>query len=67
MGVEFGSAVERIETVLASPREAALLESSTVMPMLLLTRRSVDTAGEPIELVRALFRGDRCAFETSLS
>ena len=67
VGVEFGSAVERIETVLASPREAALLESSTVMPMLLLTRRSVDTAGEPIEMVRSLYRGDRCAFETYLS
>ncbi|UXA18203.1 GntR family transcriptional regulator [Mycobacterium sp. SMC-4] len=66
-GVEFGHAVERIETVLASPREATLLESSTAMPMLLLNRRSFDTAGQPIETVRALYRGDRISFETVLS
>jgi GntR family transcriptional regulator len=65
-GVAFGSAVERIETVLPSPREAALLESTTAMPMLLLNRRSVDTGGKPIEMVRALYRGDRIAFETLL-
>ena len=44
-GVEFGSAVERVETVLASPREAGLLESTTAMPMLRLNRRSLDTDG----------------------
>ncbi|MGY4654578.1 GntR family transcriptional regulator [Mycobacterium sp. URHB0021] len=66
-GVEFGSAVERIETVLPSPREASLLESTTAMPMLLLRRTSVDTAGRPIEMVRALYRGDRVAFETHLT
>jgi len=66
-GVEFGSAVERIETVLPSPREAALLESTTAMPMLLLHRRSLDVDGRPIEVVRALYRGDRIAFETLLT
>jgi GntR family transcriptional regulator len=66
-GVEFGSAVERIETVLPSPREAALLESTTAMPMLLLNRRSLDVDGRPIEIVRALYRGDRIAFETRLT
>ena len=66
-GVQFGSAVERIETALPSPREAALLESTTAMPMLLLNRRSLDTEGEPIEMVRALYRGDRVAFETLLT
>ena len=66
-GVEFGSAVERIETVLPSPREAALLESTTAMPMLLLNRRSLDVDGRPIEVVRALYRGDRIAFETLLT
>jgi GntR family transcriptional regulator len=66
-GVVFGSAVERIETVLPSPREAALLESTTAMPMLLLNRRSVDAEDHPIEVVRALYRGDRVAFETRLS
>lgn len=66
-GVEFGSAVERIETVLPSPREAALLETTTAMPMLRLNRRSLDADGRPIELVRALYRGDRIAFETKLT
>jgi GntR family transcriptional regulator len=66
-GVQFGSATERIETALATPPEAELLESTTAMPMLLLNRRSLDTDGVPIELVRALYRGDRIAFETVLT
>lgn len=67
MGVEFGSATERIETVLPSPREAGLLETTTAMPMLLLNRRSLDAEGVPIEVVRALYRGDRVAFEATLT
>jgi GntR family transcriptional regulator len=66
-GVDFGSAVERVETVLASPREAALLESTTAMPMLRLNRRSLDVDGRPIEVVRSLYRGDRVAFEAILN
>lgn len=66
-GVTFGSAIERIETALPSPREATLLESTTAMPMLLLNRRSLDTDGGPIEQVRALYRGDRVAFEALLT
>lgn len=66
-GVEFGSATERIETVLAAPRVAALLESTTAMPMLRLHRRSLDVAGGPIEVVRSLYRGDRVAFEATLT
>jgi GntR family transcriptional regulator len=67
MGVHLGKATERIETVLASPREAALLECTTALPLLLLHRRSVDEQGEPIERVRSLYRGDRIAFEAQLS
>jgi GntR family transcriptional regulator len=66
-GVVFGTATERIETALPTPREAELLDTTTAMPMLLLNRRSSDTEGVPIETVRALYRGDRIAFETSLS
>lgn len=66
-GVRFGSAVERVETVLASPREAALLESTTAMPMLRLHRRSLDVDDRPIEVVRSLYRGDRVAFEALLN
>jgi GntR family transcriptional regulator len=66
-GVQFGSAIERIETALASPREAGLLESTTAMPMLRLHRRSLDTEDRPIEVVRSLYRGDRVAFEAMLN
>ncbi|WP_330185438.1 GntR family transcriptional regulator [Nocardia sp. NBC_01503] len=67
MGVDYASATERIETVLASPREAALLECTTALPMLLLHRRSIGTDGIPIERVRSLYRGDRIAFQATLT
>jgi GntR family transcriptional regulator len=67
LGVTFGSAVERVETALPAPREAALLGTTTAMPALLLNRRTRDTTGRPIEMVRALYRGDRIAFEASLT
>lgn len=66
-GVAYDTATERIETVLASPREAELLECTTALPLLLLNRRSLDRAGQPIERVRALYRGDRIAFEARLT
>lgn len=65
-GVKFSVAEERIETILPSPREAALLETTTAMPMILLHRRSLDTDGEPIEMVRSVYRGDRIAFAALL-
>jgi GntR family transcriptional regulator len=37
------------------------------MPLLLLNRRSLDTDGLPIEMVRGLYRGDRVAFEAKLT
>jgi GntR family transcriptional regulator len=67
MGVQFGSAVERVETALPSPREAELLGTTAAMPALLLNRRTLDTDGQPIERVRALYRGDRVAFEALLT
>lgn len=66
LGVEFGAALERMETALPSPREAALLGTTVAMPVLLLNRRTVDVDDEPIELVRASYRGDRVAFEALL-
>jgi GntR family transcriptional regulator len=50
---------ERVETVLATPREAGLLGTTLAQPMLLLHRVSYDHGGKPIERVRALIRGDR--------
>ncbi|WP_043654877.1 GntR family transcriptional regulator [Nocardia thailandica] len=66
-GTALARASERVETVLATPREAGLLECTTALPMLLLHRRSVDAAGEPVERVRSLYRGDRVAFDTVLT
>lgn len=66
-GVTFGRAVERIDTALASPRQATLLDTSTAMPMLRLHRRSLDIEDRPIEVVRSLYRGDRVAFEALLT
>lgn len=66
-GIELAGARERIETVLAAPREAGLLDCTTALPMLLLHRRSVDADGAPVERVRSLYRGDRVAFEARLT
>ncbi|MDT7728307.1 MAG: GntR family transcriptional regulator [Actinomycetota bacterium] len=57
--VTFAEAEERVETVLATPREAGLLGTILAQPMLLLHRVSYDDTGKPIERVRALIRGDR--------
>ncbi|WP_027346751.1 GntR family transcriptional regulator [Hamadaea tsunoensis] len=66
LGVVWAEATERIETALASPREALLLQTNPALPMLLMQRVSRDPAGVPIECVRALYRGDRIGFETRL-
>ncbi|GAA5021212.1 GntR family transcriptional regulator [Kitasatospora paranensis] len=65
-GTVLGGAEERIETVLASPREALLIGTPPALPMLLLHRSSRDTAGAPLELVRTLYRGDRFSFTLDL-
>ncbi len=62
-GVEYAGTTERIETVLAAPREAALLRCRPAVPLFRVVRRGIDTQGRPIERVAALYRGDRVAFE----
>lgn len=66
-GTAFGDADERLETVLATPREALLVGTPPALPMLLIHRLSRDTDGLPLERVRALYRGDRFSFTTRLS
>ncbi|MCX4823341.1 GntR family transcriptional regulator [Streptomyces sp. NBC_01142] len=66
LGISFGDADERIETVLATPREALLIGAPPALPMLLIHRVSRDTAGKPLERVRTLYRGDRFSFTTHL-
>ncbi|HEX3787913.1 MAG TPA: GntR family transcriptional regulator [Pseudonocardiaceae bacterium] len=66
LGVVLTRATERWETVLATPREALLIGTSPALPMLLLHRVSYDQDDRPIERVRALYRGDRFSFVTTL-
>ena len=66
-GIEPETAVETIETVLASPVMAAVLETESSTPMLLLTRTTSDGAGRPFEYVRAVYRGDRYRFVATLT
>lgn len=66
LGVVFDEAEERIETVLATPREALLIGTNSSVPMVLLHRVSWSPDGAPIERVRSLFRGDRFSFVTRL-
>ena len=58
-GVELASAEETIEAVAAGPREAKLLGIPAGSPVLLLSRRTVDTSGQPTEYVRSVYRADR--------
>ncbi|WP_199549513.1 GntR family transcriptional regulator [Streptomyces sp. N35] len=66
LGIGFGAAEERIETVLATPREALLIGTPPALPMLLIHRISRDADGERLERVRTLFRGDRFSFTAQL-
>ncbi|MEU0255347.1 GntR family transcriptional regulator [Streptomyces sp. NPDC006184] len=66
LGIAFGDADERIETVLATPREALLIGTPPALPMLLIHRVSRDTGARPLERVRTLYRGDRFSFTTHL-
>ncbi|GAU71053.1 putative GntR family transcriptional regulator [Streptomyces sp. NBRC 110611] len=66
LGIGFGGADERLETVLATPREALLIGTPPALPMLLIHRHSRDTRGRPLERVRSLYRGDRFSFTTHL-
>jgi GntR family transcriptional regulator len=65
-GVEPGTAEQTIETVLASPQVARLLDAETGTPVLLLTRTTTDTSGTPFEFVRSVYRGDRFRFSAHL-
>ena len=66
-GLVAGGGRERIETVLATPREALLIGTPPALPMLLLHRSSWDASGRPFERVRTLYRGDRFSFSAELS
>ena len=64
--VHLAEAEETIETSLATPREAGLLGTDVGLPMLMLSRHSLDSEGEPVEWVRSVYRGDRYKFVARL-
>jgi GntR family transcriptional regulator len=66
LGVVFAGAEERVETVLATPREALLIGTNPALPMLLTHRVAWGPDGVPVERVRSLYRGDRLSFLTRL-
>lgn len=65
-GIELASAEETIEAVAAERRDADLLKCQVGAPLLMLSRRTLDTTGQPTEFVRSLYRGDRYRFQTGL-
>ncbi|MBE2999366.1 GntR family transcriptional regulator [Nocardiopsis sp. HNM0947] len=67
VGITFADADERLETVLATPREALLVGTPPALPMLLIHRVSRDGNSRPFERVRSLYRGDRFSFTARLS
>jgi GntR family transcriptional regulator len=65
-GVRPAETEEIIETSLATPREAGLLGTDVGLPMLMLSRHSLDADGRPVEWVRSVYRGDRYKFVARL-
>lgn len=66
-GVELPTAEKSLETVLAGPDEARLLDAQVAQPMLLIRRQSFDAHGRPVEWARSILRGDRYKFEFTSS
>ncbi|MBR7835684.1 GntR family transcriptional regulator [Actinospica durhamensis] len=67
IGDRVAHAMETIETVPASPHEAALLGTEIGTPMLFVTRHGHTADGEPVEWVRTWYRGDRYSFVARIS
>ena len=50
---------ETLEPILATQREAELLDVALGLPLMLVTRIALDSTGTPVEYARDLFRADR--------
>lgn len=66
-GVQLRRGEATIDTVPATPREAALLRSDVGVPMLVVRRRSFDADGQAVEWGSTWFRGDRITLVAHLS
>jgi GntR family transcriptional regulator len=65
-GIQLAEAEETIETVLADPHDARLLDVDAGIPLLLLSRHAIDSTGQPVEWAQSWYRGDRYKFITRL-
>jgi GntR family transcriptional regulator len=65
-GIQLTEAEETIETVLADPHDARLLDVDPGLPLLLLSRHAIDSTGQPVEWAQSWYRGDRYKFITRL-
>jgi GntR family transcriptional regulator len=65
-GIQLAEAEETIETVLADPHDAQLLDVDAGIPLLLLSRHAIDSTGQPVEWAQSWYRGDRYKFITRL-
>ena len=61
-GIELAAVEDIVETALADPLQAALLDVDTGLPMLLVHRTGWDDSGRVVEWTRSVFRGDRFRF-----
>lgn len=61
-GVTTAYAEETVETGVANPDDAHLLNAEVGLPLLVLTRQAFDASDTPIEWARSAFRGDRYKF-----
>lgn len=58
-GVALAGATQTVETAVADPTEAGLLETEVGAPLLMLTRTSWTADDRRVEFTRSLYRGDR--------
>ncbi len=56
------SVEDTVETAMATPDQAELLQIATGQPLLLVHRTSRDKAGQVVEWTRSVYRGDRFRF-----
>lgn len=65
-GVTIAGAEDEVETALASPEEAGILETEVGQPLLVVHRTAWDAAGAVVEWTRSAFRGDRFRFQARI-
>lgn len=61
-GIELAAVEDVVETTLADPEQAALLQVDPGLPLLLVHRTGWDDQGRVVEWTRSVFRGDRFRF-----